>query len=212
METRLEENAVVPGAPYRLLERLGEGAFGEVWKALHPTRKKLYALKFLKDFDDLDTLRNEAKHLDRIPVHCRGNFVALCEIHDGEERDVPFVAYEYVAGADFEKLLSKRFTEEGSFPPLEAAEIVYELARIMGSVHTLPDRLVHRDLKPSNILVVQAGPPWQFKVADFGLGVLAISSTRAANLTVSDDGRQMRGGTPSYRSVEQNDPEHLGGN
>ncbi len=208
----LEAGAQVPHTPYWLVQSIGKGYFGEVWKAVHPTRGELYALKFCKRREALPSFRNEVRHLDRIKkAGTFEGFVVLKEIFDEETRELPFVAYEYIEGVDFGKLLEKRFAESGRFTPFEAAEVIYELASIMARIHTLKDPIVHRDLKPSNILLLNDRPPWRFKIADFGLGVLAVDEARAEELTLTDIGRWMPGaGTLLYMSYEQRYPEHVG--
>lgn len=208
----LKEGDLVPGFPYRLVKKLGQGAFGQVWKARHETLREFYALKFCLHEQALITLRNEAKHLHRIQKEGPfEGFVALRQIYDSPDRQYPFVEYECIEGEDFEKLLERRFEEEGPFTPFEAAEVIYELASIMARVHALKNPIVHRDLKPSNIMVVHGQPPWQFRVADFGLGVLAITASRAEELSLSDEGRKLAvSGTVCYMSHEQRDPDHVG--
>jgi serine/threonine protein kinase len=209
---QFEEGDRVPGTPYELIAKVGQGAFGQVWKARHPTTGEEYALKFCLNRDKIYTFRNEAKHAHRIKkAGAVEGFVTLKEIFDEPERDVPFVAYEFVEGEDFQKLLRRRFNEQGPFPPLAAAEIIYELSMILSRIHTLTDPIVHRDIKPSNILVVKAESPWRFKVVDFGFGVLAITSTRAEMLSRTDEGRDSRGaGTLTHMSWEQCNPAHIG--
>ena len=206
----LKAGALVPGTPYRLMTKLGEGCFGEVWKATDEKMGAFYAIKFCRHPDAIVTFRNEAKHVERIMKRKIDGFVLLHEFHE-PDRAMPFVVYEFVEGEDLQKLLERRFKNEGAFSPLEAAEIIYELAVIVGNIHQPPDPIVHRDLKPSNIMVVQDRPRWQFKIADFGLGVVAVTSTRAARLTMTDEGRNIRGaGTICYMSHEQLDVNHVG--
>ena len=208
---RLEEGAQVPGLPYRLVHKLGQGAYGQVWKAINPETHEVYALKFCWDAEALETLRNEARHLVRIKESADklDGFVKLRELYYNAS-PLPFVAYEYVEGENLAEVLDKRFAKGGEFSPFEAAEIVLELATIVARIHTLkPDPIVHRDLKPANIMVVHAGLPWKFKIADFGVGVMAVTSSRAQQLPLSDIGRRMGpAGTPVYWSIEQSEFGH----
>lgn len=202
----------VPGLPYRLLARLGEGGFGQVWKVEHTTLRHICALTFCLDGEALRALRNEAKHIHRLQQEgLIEGFVAMREIYDDEDRRFPCIAYEFVKGEDFKKFLEKRFMFAGAFTPREAAEVIYELATIMARVHGRQDPLVHRDLKPANIMVLEGPSPWTFKIADFGLGVLAVDWLRALHLTLSDNGPEFCGaGTMAYMSFEQSGEKHQG--
>jgi tetratricopeptide (TPR) repeat protein len=215
--TQLEEGALVPGLPYRLVHRLGGGAFGQVWKAQHTTLPEYYALKFCTDEDGnppepdmVEALNNEAEHLYRIQQYQKNGLmidglVTLRQLHNGSDRDLPFVEYEFVNGKDFRSYLDSRFTQSGPYQPYEAAELIHDIATIVGRIHTLKDPVVHRDLKPANIMVLNDGrPPLTFTVLDFGLGTLAVTAARAAKLKMPDRGRTFsRTGTRWYWSHEQ---------
>jgi serine/threonine-protein kinase len=140
---------------YRLLARLGEGAMGEVWKALDLRLEREVALKILKDADDLRrrALIGEAK------LACQLNHPNIAHIYDAGEVDgLPYIAMELVEGRTLRSLVG---------PPMEAADL-HALARQAASAlwHAHQKGIVHRDIKPENLLLTEDG---QLKILDFGI-------------------------------------------
>ena len=189
---------VVPGTDYELEEFLGRGGFGEVWKARKqgPKHEKV-ALKFCNSERVAKTLLRESDLLARIRRDVdHPGFVRLLETH---LKNPPyFLAYEYIPGGDFRRLLSKRKATKGPFSPQEAATIMQHLAGIVAFAHGLNGPIVHRDLKPENILVADADcfPP-KLQIADFGIGGVAVSESVSASMKVS-----FSACTPAYASEE----------
>jgi serine/threonine protein kinase len=209
-----DEGAVVPGTAYRLVKELGKGAFGRVWKAQHFQTGAFAALKFCRDEGAaILTLRNERDKLQRIKDEC-GDLPGIVRLLDFSlDGACPFIALEYIEGPkgckDFADYLRNRFKRGDRISPEGAAEVIHDLAAIMAPVHALDRPIAHRDLKPENILITSEAP-LGFKITDFGIGVLAVSTT-IAKLTGTDLARDWTGtGTPLYMSPEQFKPGHIG--
>jgi tRNA A-37 threonylcarbamoyl transferase component Bud32 len=182
--------ADLPAAPavpgYELLEELGRGGMGVVYKARQTALKRLVALKMILHADhagpeERRRFRAEAEAVARLQ---HPNIVTVHET--GEHGGAPFFSLEYCPGGS----LSKRLAGAPQ-PPRAAAKLVETLARAVHAAHQAG--VVHRDLKPANVLLAADGAP---KVADFGL---AKSLDRDAGQTRS--GAVL--GTPSYMAPEQ---------
>ena len=131
---------------YELLEMLGRGGMGVVYKARHQKLKRIVALKMLLadrkvEAEDLDRFRAEAEILARLH---HPNIVQIYEV--GEQSGLPYLALEYVEGPS----LAAQLEGTPQSPP-DAAELIETLAR---AVHHAHDHgIVHRDLKPANVLL-----------------------------------------------------------
>jgi tRNA A-37 threonylcarbamoyl transferase component Bud32 len=174
---------LVPG--YEVLEELGRGGMGVVYRARQVKLNRLVALKMILaggQAAEADRARFllEAEAVARLQ---HPHIVGVYEV--GEQDGLPFLALEYCAGGSLEKKLAGT-----PLPPQEAARLIETLARAMHAAHRAD--VVHRDLKPANVLLTEEGEP---KVTDFGL---------AKCLDVQ--GRTQTGailGTPSYMAPEQ---------
>ncbi len=148
--------------PLLLLELLGTGATGEVWRAWDPQLEREIALKLLQSgtsgplAGDLSPLLDEGRALARVR---HPNVVALhgIETHEGRTG----LRMEFVRGATLEQ----RIAERGALAPDEAARMGVELARALAAVHAAG--LVHRDVKPANVVIETGG---RLVLTDFGLG------------------------------------------
>lgn len=191
----LEWKQSLPGPPgYEVLEELGRGGMGVVYKARRIQDKRVVALKmFAPDgqvgADGLARFRREAQAVAQLQ-HL--NLVQLEEI--GEHQGLPFYTMEFVAGGNLDRKLC-------GTPLLakDAARLVEQLARAIYHAHE--HGIVHRDLKPSNVLLSEEGTP---KVTDFGLakhlqGEPEGSAASPGELTAT--GAVL--GTPSYMAPEQ---------
>jgi eukaryotic-like serine/threonine-protein kinase len=177
---------------YELLEELGQGGMGRVYKARQRTLGRLVALKVIctdRPATQVDRLRfqTEAEAAARLD---HPNIIPIYEV--GEHDRQPYLAIRYVEGGSLNHHLD-RFRDD----PSAAADLVAALAR---AVHHAHERgVLHRDLKPGNVLLEwPAGPdgPATAYVADFGL----------ARLLDQDSGLTRTGdlvGTPSYMAPEQ---------
>ena len=174
----------VPG--YTLLEMLGEGGMGVVWKARQDGLNRLVALKRLRcagapTTEALARFHREAESVARLR---HANIVQIHEV--GEQDGEPYLALEYVGGGSLARKLAS-----GLLQPAQAAVLVETLARAMHHAHE--NGIVHRDLKPDNIFLDDNGTP---KIGDFGLAKqLDEASAHTRTGTVL--------GTPSYMAPEQ---------
>jgi formylglycine-generating enzyme required for sulfatase activity/tRNA A-37 threonylcarbamoyl transferase component Bud32 len=179
--------------PYRLLERLGKGGMGEVFRARHEALDRVVALKVIRHeyVDEPDALvrfRREARAAARLH---HPNIVTVYDA--GEDRGTHFIAMEYVEGTD----LAQRLEGSGPLPPALACEYVRQAA--LGLEHAHEEHLVHRDIKPSNLVVTRKGGAEVVKILDFGLARFLRESKEETALTPTDAWL----GTPDYIAPEQ---------
>jgi serine/threonine protein kinase len=181
-----------PVGNYDIIEPLGQGGMGVVYKAFDQRLQRVVALKVLLLFasglapkEHLARFRLEALAVAKLQ---EPHIVQIYDI--GEDEGYPYIVLEYVAGGT----LAEKLRTEGPMIPRAAAETVAKLARAVHHAHT--QGVLHRDLKPSNVLLTPDGQP---KVADFGLAKIQELPKEDAPLTLSG----MIVGTPSYMAPEQ---------
>ncbi|MBL8798006.1 MAG: serine/threonine protein kinase [Planctomycetia bacterium] len=180
--------------PYVLLEPLGEGGMGVVFKARHSVMNRLVALKIVRKelLSRPNAVRRFVREIEAASQLSHPNIVIA---HDAAEKDGRhFFVMEYLEGIDLTKLVRRR----GPLPAREACEYVRQAS--LGLQHAHEKGLVHRDVKPSNLMVTR-GPGGQgvlVKVLDLGLALL--HSDEADGL-VTQEGAVM--GSPDYIAPEQ---------
>ena len=189
---------------WELVELLGAGGFGEVWKGRHVDSPALVsAFKFCLDPQSQDRLlRHEAAVLGQVQKH--GKHPGIVPLEDFNLRaETPWLRYEFVPGGD----LTRVFADLKPLPTAErvarVVPLLRELAGVVGHFHRLSPSVVHRDLKPANILLAGGS----IRVADFGIGNVA-ASRQLEQVAVSTPSLSMaltmRGAhTPLYASPQQ---------
>ncbi len=192
------------GARYEVLDLLGEGAMGQVYKARHCELDRIEAIKVLKPQVAMDKrfiarFRREARATNRLQ---HPNIVAMYDF--GRLPDGRFyLSMEYADGQP----LSRVVREAVTLPFRRALRISMQLAAAVEHAHSRG--VVHRDLKPANLILVQhRGQEDVLKVLDFGVSKI-ISPDYNESIMVSQDGIVF--GTPLYMAPEQfykqpNDP------
>jgi serine/threonine protein kinase/tetratricopeptide (TPR) repeat protein len=184
---------------YRLLEKVGEGGMGVVWKAEDTVLNRNVAIKVLPA-DQTLTEERRRMFLQEARLAASLSHGNIVQVHElGHDDDLDFIVMEYVEGLPLNQLLRGQ-----PLPPDKVADWGGQVARGVARAHR--KGLIHRDLKPANILITENG---EAKVVDFGLAALFSRTdesalTLAPTVTELDHQNQQRiAGTLPYMSPEQ---------
>src|SRR5579862_308735 len=179
---------------YRIIEKLGGGGMGVVYRAEDPRLHRNVALKFLPD-----NVVQESQALARFQREAQAasalNHPNICTVYDvGEDKGKAFIVMEYLEGVMLKALIARQ--------PIELQhllEISGEIADALAAAHA--KNIIHRDIKPENIFICGSGHP---KVLDFGLAKINETHEKGGETTIfalSEVGIAL--GTLPYMSPEQ---------
>jgi serine/threonine-protein kinase len=174
---------------YIILDRIGSGSMGRVYKAHHPMMDRVVALKIIAP-EIASNERVVARFQREMKLVGRLDHPNVVRAYDADQiQKVLYIVMEYVSGRSLSERLKK-----GPIPPAEMVDYAAQVALGLGHAHE--QGIVHRDIKPSNILVTDER---KIKVLDLGLGVLMEADSAATFATA--DGIAV--GTVDYMSPEQ---------
>jgi serine/threonine protein kinase/tetratricopeptide (TPR) repeat protein len=188
---------------YRILEKLGAGGMGVVYKALDTRLDRVVALKFLPD--NPDNMEQDSQALERFrrEAHAASalNHPGICTIYDvGEQDHRSFIAMEYIEGETLSQHIHRHALSLD-----QILELGIQIADALDVAHA--EGIIHRDIKPSNVFVTKRG---QAKILDFGLAKLL--PKEFPHLDPEDSSSKPQeavsvvgviSGTPAYMSPEQ---------
>lgn len=174
---------------YQIIEVLGKGAMGIVYKAKDPDIDRIVAIKTIR-FDKADEPTDQTEMMQRFMREAQAvgklehsNIVTIYDV--GREEDLTYIVMQYVEGHSLQKI-----NESGKRPSLP------EIVQLMSSVCSALDfahqaGVIHRDMKPGNILLDKNGIPF---IVDFGVARVGMSTMTSTGTII---------GTPSYMAPEQ---------
>jgi tRNA A-37 threonylcarbamoyl transferase component Bud32 len=192
-----EETVVVQEVPqskpslgrYEILEELGRGAMGIVYKGRDPKLNRVTAIKTIRFTDDFDEeqaakIREQFyREAEVVAKLAHPNIVTIFDV--GEDLDLSYLAMEYLEGENLEAYARK----DNLMPIRKGIDVTAQVCDALAYAHS--HGIVHRDIKPANIMILKNG---QVKVTDFGIArATASSKTRTGVIK----------GTPYYMSPEQ---------
>lgn len=172
-------------AQFTLLDRLGIGAFGTVWKAKDTELDRLVAIKIPRKGQLSD--RETEQFLREARAAAQLRHPSIVSVHEvGRDGDSIYIVSDYVKGASLREWLNSQ-----PIPPHDAAKLTASIADALHHAHE--QGVIHRDLKPGNVMMDLDGHP---HVLDFGL-----AKRESGEITMTVDGALV--GTPAYMSPEQ---------
>jgi tetratricopeptide (TPR) repeat protein/predicted Ser/Thr protein kinase len=187
----LELGTVLAGR-YEILQLLGRGGMGSVYKARDTELERIVALKLIRPelAKNPEILRRFKQELILARQVTHKNVIRIFDL--GQSDGIKFITMDFVEGQDLRALLLER----GKLPPEQAARVMLQICRALDAAHS--EGVIHRDLKPQNIMVTSDGRVY---VMDFGIA-------RSAHLPgMTQTGALI--GTPEYMSPEQARGEKL---
>jgi serine/threonine-protein kinase len=189
-------NVIQGLSKYKIIEKLGEGGMGEVYKAEDPAQLRMVAIKVLskRQHDDPNARTRFIQEAQAASAINHPNIVTIYEI--GETDEHAYIVMEYVDGRTLRNLIT-----EGSLASELILKITLQICEAMGEAHER--RIIHRDIKPENILLTNR---LQVKLLDFGLAKkLALRGQEPGGPAIverlTESGAVV--GTLSYMSPEQ---------
>jgi TOMM system kinase/cyclase fusion protein len=185
---------------YLLLEEIGEGGFGTVYKAEQISTGQMVAIKTIK-FKEASDPQKQKQYIARFEreteICANMNHPHIVRLIDKGyfENNDPFAVYEFVSGQS----LKDHILESGGLSAIETGELMGQVLDALTCAHARG--IVHRDLKPHNIMVTKTGSKTHIKVLDFGIGVFTheVRTLNYKSLTLTQEVL----GTPTYSAPEQ---------
>ncbi|WP_406859017.1 serine/threonine-protein kinase [Streptomyces sp. HUAS MG47] len=196
----MAETRLIQGR-YRLLERIGRGGMGEVWRAVDESLGRSVAVKCLKplgpprnrgDEDSVRVLRERFRREARVAASLQHRGVTVVHDFGESETGVLFLVMELLEGHNLSQLLTEN--KQAPLPVPDVVDIAEQVADALAYTHR--QGIVHRDLKPANIMRLTDGA---VKICDFGIARLGADIGFTSRLT----GTGIAMGTPHYMSPEQ---------
>jgi Protein kinase domain len=182
----------VVGRRYRLVERLGRGGMGEVWRAYDPNLRRYVAVKVLWDPQPSDKMVKRFRREAALAAGLKHRGITV--VHDfGELGGTMFIVMELLHGSDLASLLEEH---PDGLPVERAVDYGLQLAEALGYAHG--KGIIHRDLKPGNLFIEN---PRQLKICDFGIA----RDENAAPDERTTETTETEGllGTPAYMAPER---------
>jgi eukaryotic-like serine/threonine-protein kinase len=185
------------GGKYHILERVGVGGMGTVYRAAQVGLKRHVAVKILKPelTSDADTVARFSREATAMSLLTHPNTTRVYDFGQTED-GLLYLVMEFLEG----QLITQRVAQGGPLPVLEALRVVQQILRSLAEAHT--KGIVHRDLKPDNIFVarVEGHREPVVKVLDFGIAKI-VAPDRPVDQFETQAGTVF--GTPRYMSPEQ---------
>jgi len=179
------------GGHFEIIEKLGEGGSGTVYKAKHLLLNKLVAIKFSREELDWQRFQREAQAASLLD---HPNLVRTFEF--GLHEDKPFLVMELVEG----RSLAQELARSGRLSTLRATELALQICAALMHAHS--KGVIHRDIKPSNIIITKDNEGKEtVKVVDFGIAKILHRGDQPASVQLTQTGQTV--GTPLYMSPEQ---------
>jgi serine/threonine protein kinase len=174
---------------YKIINLLGKGAMGIVYKALDPDIDREVAIKTIRfDLISDDEEKNELMTRFIREARAAGKLIHpnIITVHDvGKEADMTYIVMQYIEGLSLQNWITSR----KKFSASDVVKIMIQLCDALDFAHK--NGIVHRDIKPANILLDHTGKP---HICDFGVAHVEMSTITQTGATI---------GTPSYMSPEQ---------